>query len=699
LSGSSPYGGGVRVDVLGPLRVEADRGEVELPAAKERSLVAALALRPRAAVSTDELVAALWGDQPPASARKTLQTYVSNVRRALGPGLIVTRPPGYALDIDPDDVDAVRFRRLVREGEEARRSGAGEGALAALRSAVGLWRGEAFGEVASHTGLANEGVRLREEYLSALEARVSVELDQGLHGEIVGELEGLARAHPFRERLWAELMLAQYRCGRQADALATYQRARALLTEELGLEPGGELRRMEAAILAQDPALAAGPSGSRSATATATAPTTATAPPTLDRSPVRYALTDDGVHIAYQVIGSGPVDILVIPGFVTHLDLWWDAPTDHLVRRLASFGRLILFDKRGMGLSDRPAKVEADRWVEDARAVLDAVASSRAVIFGISAGVPTAVLFAARHPSRTRLLALYGGYARLLIGDDCPDGITPAMLDLFVDDLEARWGTGAGMRTYAPSLRHDPVARDFWARYQRISASPGAAATFLRALAEADVRAELPRISAPTLVLHPARDASVPVVLARAMAAAIPGARFVELDSDIHLIWLSDVIDDITNELDAFIQERGGVAGTRRALVTLLATGSSATDAAEVAEVAVRHGGSGLPGGGVAFETTPGDALRCAVELARTGVRVGVHTGECEIADGEVTGLPIAVARGAASLAAAGEVVVTRTVRDLTLGSTFTYVPRGSATFDGVPGEWDMLMVRITEEG
>jgi len=273
------------------------------------------------------------------------------------------------------------------------------------------------------------------------------------------------------------------------------------------------------------------------------------------RSPIRYAICRDGVHIAYQVVGDGPIDVLCVPGFVCHLDLWWDAPTDELVRRLASFSRLILFDKRGMGLSDRPEKIDAEDWVEDACAVLDAVGSERAVILGISAGGCTAALLAAGHPERIRALVIFGGYARMLRGDDYELGYDRDTIESFISGTEANWGTTFGLELYAPSRASDPMAQAYIVRYATIAASPRAGATFLRALAEIDIRYALPTITAPTLILHAARDQNVPIEAARYSRDLIPGAELVELDSDIHLLWLSDVVDEIGQEIEKFVAQ------------------------------------------------------------------------------------------------------------------------------------------------
>jgi len=690
----------VRISLLGPLLVDGEPGEAVLGAAKERSLLAALALRPGQVVGFDSLVDALWGDAPPATARKTLQTYVSNVRRALGPDAVETAASGYVLGADPEDVDVGRFRALVRRGEEALRRGSVPQACEDLGGAVGLWRGDPFAGVGARTGLAAAAVRLREEYLSALEARLAAELAAGRHAEMVGELQALVRDHPFRERLCGHLMVALYRSGRQADALAVYQQARARLRDELGLEPGGELRRLERAVLDQDPSLDGRDRG-RAATGPGPEPG-----PQVRPSPVRYARARDGVHVAYQVVGDGPIDLLAVPGFVSHLDMWWDAPTDGLVRRLASFSRLILFDKRGMGLSDRPSHIDVEHWVADALAVLDAAGSERAVILGISAGSPTASLLAASHPERARALIIYGGYARYLAGDDYPLGARADMLDARISEIEEQWGTGVGIAALAASRADEPAVREYWARCQTISASPGAAGAFLRALTAIDVRPALPTITAPTLILHPTGDQSIPVEAARDSRDLIPGARLVELDSDTHLIWLSDAIDTIAREIEAFIGLSAGPVDPERALATVLAVADPQPGPGREAAVAAtveRLGGCRLPSPGPGRSRAtfdgPARAIRCALALvAELGpgdgpVAAAVHSGECERHAQGLRGVAIDLADQLAAAARPGEVLVTQTVRDLTVGSAIGLEPRGRRLFDGVPGDWDVLAV------
>lgn len=545
---------GVQVRLLGPIEADTDDGlPCALNAAKERSLVATLALAGGAAVSADALIWALWGDDPPRVARKTLQTYVWNVRQAFGAHRLVTDPVGYRLAVSPDDVDVHRFRSLVRAGDQARRAGDLATARAALHDALALWRGDPFTGVAQQTGLAAEGVRLEQERLTALEARVAADLSAGLHDELVPELELLVDQHPFRERLWGHLMVALYRCGRQADALSAYQRARAVLSEELGLEPGGELQRLQSDVLGHR--LSATPTG-----AAEPVPGDAVRP-----SPVRYAVTTDGVSIAYQVAGSGPLDILSIPGYIHHLDIWWNAPTDRLVRTLTSLGRLLVFDKRGIGLSDRPEDVSLGGWSRDALAVLDANGSQRAVLLGVSGGSLTALQLAARHPERVEALVVFDGFARQLAAPGYDIGHDPELVDAYVRILHEGWGTGVELSSAAPSLAEDAQVKDYWARYQRLSASPAAAMRYLRTTVEADVRSVLHEVRVPTLVLHAERDVLVPVAQGRYVADHVPGAQFVALDSDVHLLCVSDVLAEVGEHIRDFLDRVGAghaVSGT-----------------------------------------------------------------------------------------------------------------------------------------
>ena len=466
-----------------------------------------------------------------------------NLRQALGAEQVVTEPMGYRLLVTRDEVDVHCFRTLVRDGDAALRGGRVHRARELLAGAVALWRGEPLTGVAGHTGLAAEATRLQQEYLAAMEARIAADLAGGCHHQLVGELEFLVREYPFRERLWGHLMVALYRSGRQADALAAYQRARGLLREELGLDPGGELQRIEAAVLRHELGAPVPDFDGIAADCTSTRP-----------SPVRYARASDGVSVAYQSAGSGPVEILAVPGYIHHLDIWWNAPTDRLVRELTGIGRLTMFDKRGIGLSDRPEAVDVDAWTLDALGVLDAIGVERTVVLGVSGGSLTALQLAACYPDRVAALVLFNGFARHLAAADYPIGHDRDVIDAYARNLEAKWGTGVALSSAAPSLAHDPNVRADWARYQRLSASPSAAMRFLWATSEADVRHLLPEIHVPTLVAHAERDMLAPVAQGRYVADRIAGSEFLLLDSDIHLICVSDVLDELARAMTAFLE-------------------------------------------------------------------------------------------------------------------------------------------------
>jgi hypothetical protein len=349
-----------------------------------------------------------------------------------------------------------------------------------------------------------------------------------------------------------------------------------------------------------------------------------------------------------------------------------------------------------------------EQWDVDANAVLDGAGSERDVIIGFSAGAPTAALFAASHPDRTRALILHGGYARFLAGDDYEFGYERDGVESFINHMEANWGTGVGISILAPSRATDPAAREYWARCQTTSASPSAAAAFLRALAEIDVRHALPTIAAPTLILHATRDQNVPVEAARRSQELIPRATLVELDSDIHLIWLSDVIDEVTREIEAFISRTVPPTNVDRALATVLALACASVtrrrDAA-IDTIVERFGGRPLRGPGRATFDGPARAIRCALALIaeldtkdQDVAAVAVHSGECELHQHTVRGVAVDLAEQLAATAEPGQVLVSQTIRDLVVGSTIQLEPQGRRAFQGVPGNWDIFAVASPDQ-
>jgi pimeloyl-ACP methyl ester carboxylesterase len=438
---------------------------------------------------------------------------------------------------------------------------------------------------------------------------------------------------------------------------------------------------------------------------------------------VRYAKTDDGVKIAYQAAGDGPIDLIVVPGFTSHLDVWWEPWSERLAHRLASFSRLILFDKRGMGLSDRPPHSDIEHWMEDTRVVLDAVGSERAAVLGMSAGGTVAVLFAATYPERTRSLVLYGVEARYLRADDYPIGLAPEEVEPLAEFVEAKWGTGVSFEDFCPSAADDPVLLEHYARFQRISASPGAAGAYLRALVQMDVRHALPMVRAPTLILHATRDRTDPIEAARYMAERIPNATLVELDSADHLIWLSDALDMMTNEIQDFVTGTAPNREISRVLATVLLVDAVDRPPRTTVRGHPKHMGLPVDAGGKARQIIdrfrgrtvrhtqegilatfdgPARAIRCASAIvgdlcsAGLDMRAGLHSGECDVTGDGIGGAAVHIARRVADAAQPEEILVSQTVKDLVTGSTITFDSRGSYAVEGVPGEWQVYAVTGT---
>lgn len=438
----------------------------------------------------------------------------------------------------------------------------------------------------------------------------------------------------------------------------------------------------------------------------------------------RYARSAD-VNIAYQVVGTGPIDLVFVPGWVSQVEAVWEEPThEAFLRRLASFSRLIMFDKRGTGLSDR---VSVDRLptledrMDDVRAVMDAAGSEAAALFGVSEGGVMCALFAATYPERTKALVLYGSYPRRLWAPDYPWGPTESERTAYIEDAARQWGGPAQLDILAPSAKDDRRLQDWFSRYLRASASPGAAVALLRMNSELDIRPILPTIRVPTLVVHRRDDRDIPVGGSRYMAQQIPGARYVELAGEDHLWFVGDV-DAILDEVEEFLTGVRNPGSFDRVLATVMFTDISdstvtaerlgdarwrslvETHAASVRRSLQLHGGREVDNAGDGFLARfegPARAIRCALAIVADasrlglGVRAGIHTGECEDVDGKLRGIAVHISARVMAAAAPGEVMVSRTVRDLVAGSGFDFVDAGTRQLKGVSGEWQIYKVRV----
>jgi pimeloyl-ACP methyl ester carboxylesterase len=440
----------------------------------------------------------------------------------------------------------------------------------------------------------------------------------------------------------------------------------------------------------------------------------------------RY-VRSQGYHIAYQV-GEGRRDVILIPGFGSHLEVGWEQPLyERWFRRVSSYARLILVDKRGTGLSD---KVPNDRLptleerMDDVLAVLDAVGSERTALFGISEGGAMASLFAATYPSRTSALILSGAWARAFSAPDYPWGFDPSTFQQLVEAVQRAWGTPASAAIPAPSLANDGAFAAWWAKYNRMAASPGAVGTLMRMAFEGDVRSILPSISCPTLVVHRTHDPFVDVRHGRYLAARIPGARLVEFSGSDHLHYVGDT-EDYNNEIELFLTGELRSANSERMLATVLFTDivESTKHLATLGDKrwaerltqhnnVVRHQLQRFRGreidttgdGFLASFDGPARAVRCAkaiVDDVRSigfQVRAGVHTGECEVVGEKLAGIAVHVGARVMAQAKASEVLVSGTVKDLVAGSGLDFESRGWQVLKGVPGEWHILALRWKQE-
>jgi class 3 adenylate cyclase len=441
----------------------------------------------------------------------------------------------------------------------------------------------------------------------------------------------------------------------------------------------------------------------------------------------KYAKTADGVHIAYQVVGGGPFDLVYVPGWTSNLEAVWDLPLHGpFLRRLASIARLILFDRRGSGVSDRPPKDESlalEYGVDDIRAVMDAVGSERAALLGFEDGGILAAVFAASFPERVQALVLFASWARFRKAPDYPWGWDDDQIVEWMGHIEGEWGTEAFWRynfaTLAPSKVDDAEFLRAWARYSRLCASPGAIVAIDRASYEIDARAVLPSIQAPTLVMHREGDRSEPVDQSRWIAGQIPGAKLLVLPGE-HPLFIGDS-ERVIAELERFVSAiREEESVFDRSLATVLFTdivgsterASSMGDRgyhellerhhATVRAMVARYRGREVDTAGDGFFATfdgPARAIRCASAIAEAvqtlglEIRAGLHTGEVELHGDDVRGIAVHIGARVAALAGPGDVLVSQTVKDLVAGSGLTFEDAGEHELKGVPDRWHLYRV------
>lgn len=448
-------------------------------------------------------------------------------------------------------------------------------------------------------------------------------------------------------------------------------------------------------------------------------PISSTFPPILPiYSPETNYVQNGDVNIAYQVAGEGDLDVVFVMGWVSHLEYFWKEPHfAAFLNRLASFSRLILFDKRGTGLSDRVPLSELptlEQRMEDVHAVMDAVGSESAVLIGVSEGGPMCSLFAATYPEKTTALVMIGTYAKRIKDEDYPWGVSAEDREAFFELMRRDWGKPVGIEERAPSLAGNEDFRNWWATYLRMGASPGAAVALTKMNAEIDVRNVLPTVRVPTLVIHRSGDLCLNVEEGRFVAEQIPASKFVELGGIDHLPFVGNQ-DEILDEIEQFLTGMRHIDEIDRVLATVMNVRiveslemtnweefmtTSASYVRRQIELFKGREESFDENGLLAVFDGPARAIRCALAINDSARRMnldlqtGLHTGECDIRGEKYTGVAVELAQKIAEQSEPGEILASRTVKDLVAGSGIEFIEHGVKSFDGIAGEWRLFTVK-----
>ena len=430
----------------------------------------------------------------------------------------------------------------------------------------------------------------------------------------------------------------------------------------------------------------------------------------------RYAKSGD-VHIAYQVFGEGPINLVIAPFFVSNVEHFWDEPSvSRWLLRVASYARVVMFDKRGTGMSDRVAEMPGlDQRMEDLRAVMDAAGMEQAAVLGLSEGGSLAALFAATYPNRCRALILYGAFARFSSWFPTEEAFAQ-----FLGYVDQAWGSGASLPFFIPSRANDPAFQRWFARFERLGASPAAVVAYMRMNSQIDISNILSTIRVPTLVIHRTDDVTINVEGGRYLADHIPGARYIELPGSDHPPMIGDNADEIADAIQEFLTGVRPPVAIDRVLATVLFTDIVAStekaaalgdrrwrDLLENHHSTIRRNLTRFRGhevkttgdGILATFDGPARGVRCAWAIAEEirplgiDIRAGLHTGECEMMGDDVGGIAVHIGARVASLAGGGEVLVSSTVKDLVAGSGLRFADRGIHSLKGVPGEWHIYAV------
>lgn len=730
----------LEVFCFGPPRLEWDGQAIEISLRKASALIVYLATTKKAH-SRDALATLLWPDSDQRSARASLRRTLYRLNKVLGEDILLVAPETIGLNDRANvwlDIEAYQQHVAACLPPHPPVDKLSPECLARLSEAAALYIDDFLaGFTLSDSPDFDEwqffqGESLRESQAHVLVQLVQVYQAQGDFEAAIPYARRWLALDPLHEPAHRRLMQLYDQTGQQAAALRQYEECVRLFEEELGLPPEEGTTTLYEAIKAKrllSPFIKAEAPGREEMDSSATPVPPGVLPSTpphlhtpslpYPRPETRYVQSGD-VHIAYQVLGEGPIDIVFVGGFVSHLEQGWEEPgLAEFFQRVASFSRLILFDKRGVGLSDRigyPPSLE--NTLDDILAVMDAVGSQRAVLFGVSEGGPNSVLFTATYPERTAALILFGAIAKFTRSPDYPWALTPQQWDVWLEQLVQNWGGPIGIDYFAPTRSGEERFRRWWAQFLRSASSPGSVKAVLDVAREIDVRHILPTIHVPTLILHRAGDRMMRVEGARYMARQIPGAKYVELAGDDHWWWVGDV-ETILAEVGTFLEDLEPPTLSDRMLATVLSTeivGPAHHELDEpqwpnlinhyqrLASQEVRRcRGRQIKRSGRHILATfdgPSRAIQCATainvsaQLQGIATRAGLHTGECEVSERKLSGLTVQIAEEVMGRAIAGEVLVSSTVKDLVVGSGFVFEDRGPHQVAGIPGEWRLFALK-----
>ncbi|WP_413989896.1 alpha/beta fold hydrolase [Labrys okinawensis] len=703
----------LHLSLLGGFELVDDAAALPVLGRKARAILAYLASQPGHSQSREKIVDLLWGGHGEVQARMSLRQTLHAMRKLRHPsdaGRFLTDGDNITLNLDDVEVDVAHFTKLVAGSTPEQ-----------FERALALYHGDFLDGFRVNEEPFEEWCRIERERLRA--AAITAMDKLIAHYSTTSDLASCLRMamrllalEPLREDIHRALMRTYAAQGRFSLALKQYEQCRDVLQRQLGLQPEPATRELHEGLRTR-----------RMASASQTSPEQASAgegPSRMEHSmrpPPTHYVKSGGSNIAYQVTGDGPIDLIYVPGWVSNLDFTWTSPRlTHVLRRLGSFTRLIRMDKRGTGLSDRSAGFQTlDQRMEDVRAVLDAAGSKRTVLFGSSEGGNMCMLFAATYPDRTAALVLNGAFAKGIWSEDYPWAKTMREMEEELAAIERDWGEPADLSNAAPSLMKDPFEREWFATYLRNSASPSDAISLWRWNTEIDVRDILPAIHVPTLIIHRTGDRWVKVEEGRYLARHIAGAKYAELQGEDHVIW-GNGSDGMVDEIQAFLSGVPPKTPVESVLVTVLhmeivglpapVTGIGEEVSRDLTgrfddeirdEIHLIEGSEVVNGGNpyrVVFKR-PTQAIQCAIAIrsrmntSGLRARAAIHIGECEKRGGDFTGTVIELTSRLLYRAQPGEILASRTVRDLVAHARLSFEERGEIKLDGSTGTMQFFSV------